>query len=72
MCEKYDTVYSCGHYKTLYKVCRNGNAFEKTDCGDLTTDSAKSTKNKCKWKGCDKKAALKREGPFGKPEDVRL
>ena len=71
MCEKYDTVYSCGHYKTRYKVCTNGNASEKTNCGNLTLDSAKSTKNKCKWKGCDKKVELKREGPFGKPEDVR-
>ena len=71
MCKKYDTVYSCGHYKTRYVVCADGNADEMTDCGNITLDSAKSTKNKCKWKGCDNKARLKREGPDSKPEDVR-
>ena len=71
MCKKYDTVYSCGHYKTRYIVCAKGNADEMTDCGNLTLDSAKSTKNKCKWEGCDKKAKLKTFGPFGKSEDVK-
>ena len=70
MCKKYDTVYSCGHYKTRYVVCSDGDAKGKRDCGNLNHDSAKSTKNKCKWKGCDKKAELKREGPLGKPKDV--
>jgi hypothetical protein len=70
MCKKYDTVYSCGHYKTRYVVCAKGKADEMTDCGNLSLDNAKSTKNKCKWKGCDKKAGLKRPGPDGKPEDV--
>ena len=70
MCQKYDTVYSCGHYKTRYTVCANGNADEKTTCGELSVDSAKSTKNKCKWGGCDKKPELKRPGPQGKPADV--
>jgi len=32
MCEKYDTVYSCGHYKTQYGVCAKGNADEESTC----------------------------------------
>jgi hypothetical protein len=67
MCNKYDTVYSCGHYQTRNAVCTKGKAEEETTCGRLSVDSAKSTKNKCKWKGCDKKAELKRGGPEGKP-----
>jgi hypothetical protein len=70
MCKKYDTVYSVGHYKTRYVVCAKDNADEMTDCGNLSLDSAKSTKNKCRWNGCDKKTELKRPGPDGRPEDV--
>ena len=69
MCQTYDTVYKCGHYKTRHKVCKYGNKKEKKLCdGTINGHGNHSTKIQfmCDLEGCDGKKKLKREGLTGR------
>ena len=75
MCKTYETVYQCGHYKTMHKVCEHGNKEKRELCdGEENAHSTQSTKRKfmCEFEGCDKKKKLKREGPLGKDKVEQL